>query len=240
MRFTNEHARLGLDALDIRILNALHAHGELLSYQLAKELPDPRTTVDHRLRRLHSRKWVKKNRYGKRWKWELAPSARAFFSKPTHGALQTALYADVDALLDAVESNVSSGNKARLFFLEPSAAGVSLVAKQDKRYGELQRVIRETGRIAEGVTGEALLHSLGQEKRGAMQGRLFELYTVPDQLLDFKEIIWVVDDTVYLIDPEKQLYQSIRSVSFAHSMHTLIRALEHYGNKINMADFTRG
>ena len=123
MRLTNELKQLGFDVIDVRILNVLHTHGPLLALQLAKLLPDPRTTVDYRLKRLYKRKWIEDEEMGKRRVWKLSSSALKLFAQKDEGALKTELYADIDSFLSAAKSKIKSGRRDRIYFLEPTIAG---------------------------------------------------------------------------------------------------------------------
>ena len=232
MRYTTAHKRLGLSALDIKIMTALDRAGKGQSYPLALTLSEKRTTVDYRLKRLCQLGWLTAAPFGQRRVYELTLEARELFLAAKQ-QVSLVHYGTLSEMLVVVRRVVGSRSKGRLYFIEPSGIAEATLSAMGSEYAGLQAFIKKSGRVAEGVIGQSAVTKLPREVWQVLQGRLFEMYEVADDRLAFCDIIWVADDTTFLLNPSESRYRSLQDHSFANSMRALIQALILFGKKIN-------
>lgn len=232
MRYTSEHRRLGLSALDIKIMTALDRGGKEQSYPLALTLCEKRTTVDYRLRRLCRLGWLGVVPQGQRRAFDLTPEARElFWASQQHVSFEH--YETLSELLISVRRLVGSRSRGRLYFIEPSGIAEATMLAMGTEYTALQSFIKKSGRVAEGIIGQSAVARFPVAVWQILHGRLFEIYEVADEQLAFRDIIWAVDDTTFLLNPSEARYRSLQDESFANSMRSLIQALSVLGKKIH-------
>lgn len=232
MRHTSEHTRVGLDPLDIKIFSVLHKHGPQRPYHLALLVGGVRTTIDWRQRQLTKQGWLERRKIGRHYHLELAAPAQALFLEKLHDTTFT-LYESMPAVLDASRALLGTHAPTRAYFLEPSQLALVGLTEEGDEAAAFQMFIRDRGIIAEGVLGAALLTDISTEYLEYMRGRLFVMYEVPDEFLQFQDLIWVFGETTFLANPITKQYRSLTDASFAKSMTSLIINLEQFGKKID-------
>lgn len=213
-------------------MTALDRTGKEQSYPLALSLSEKRTTVDYRLKRLCQLGWLAAVPHGQRRVYELTPEARELFLAAEQ-QVSFEHYRSLSEMLVAVRRVVGVRSRDRLYFIEPSGIAEATLSAMGSEYAGLQAFIKKTGRVAEGVIGQSAVTKFPSEVWQILQGRLFEMYEVADEQLAFGDIIWVADDTTFLLNPSEGRYRSLQDQSFADSMRALIQALALLGKKIN-------
>ena len=229
VRYTSRHRQLGLDQLDLKLLSALHQSGPLLPYQLAQQTHLPPSSVRYRLQRLRTRGWVECTRLGKRQQYQLTSSCLAQLLPQTDQS-RLVVFNSITELYNDLLQTVTKPKRERLYFIEP-IAGIGILEKHTQLYERLQKAISERQLISEGVVGEGVVANLDEWHRGLLRPRLFELYTIPDELLHFSDMIWVAGTKTYLVNAPAKQYRALVDMYFAQSMIALMQSYKYFGKR---------
>ena len=239
MRSTNVTKRLGLSPVDVKVITALHKHGQASPTELAIRIESvPRTTISYRLKLLLDREWVEQVKVGGRFEWRCSKSALQLVNENLINDEITFNHYPLEEVTRLFEVLFKDSSGDRIYFLEPTASTTSLHANLGNDFLKKMALLFKTGKnISEGVTSDALIEYLKEYSKQTLQemhGRMVVMHVVPDELLRFEDTFVVYKDRVYIINPQRDHVTEVKDIAFAHSMKSTIQALQFFGKKINL------
>ncbi len=244
MRYTKRIKNLGLSEKDFRILSTLNELGRSKILPLSKQLDLQRTSVSFRLRKMGERGLVKREQIGGHFEWTLNDYAKNIIleEKGDNNFKVTNYYSlkNIDSIIVKILKNKSN---ERIYFIEPYHQMEKFVSSiEQNTISAIAELFKKRKNISVGVSSVKnikLLENYDKKTLENMLGRMTIVYTIPDEYLNFKDMIIVYKDFIYIFNFNEKSVVEIESSSFAKSMKSIILALQNFGKKIDLNEQIR-
>lgn len=223
----------GLDKIDTVVLRYLHKHQEQTPSQLAVALNLPRTTIAFRLQKLRERDFSEFEKIRNLTKWKLTTKGIQIFLKENKELEEVTLIKGMENIDGLIKSLADDYRLNRVYLFEPSVQTKYFVEKvNQEEFFQTNNLIKSHDIIVEAIIGEKTIEYakfLNKEARKSMFGRPTIAYQLPDDVLNFKNIILCFDVDTYLIDYKgekvvhihnKEVTESYRSIFEHYKLHS--------------------
>ena len=131
----------------------------------------------------------------------------------------------------------------RIYFIEPYYQTEKFISSiEQNTISKIAELFKKRKNISIGISSVKnikLLENYGKKTLQNMLGRMTIVYTIPDEYLNFKDMILVYKDFVYIFNFDKKSVAEIKSSSFAESLKSIISALQNFGKKIDLNEQIR-
>ena len=244
MKYTKKLRELGISEKDFSILRALDTGGESKISPLTEVLSLPRTTISFRLKKMKQRDLVKQVVVGGHYEWTITAHAKELLvGVVSKDEFHAAHYKTAESIQNIFKQILSDKSDERIYFIEPYVQTKSFISKtKTGDIVDLTKLFRRHRNISEGVSSSKnieLIKNYDKKVMESMVGRMAIVYVVPDEYLDFEDMILVYKDTVYNVNFDKNLVIEIQNRSFARSMRSIVLALRSFGKKIDLNQYVR-
>lgn len=246
---------LGMPSQEKKILSLLVTSKiGLTATAISDHVSEPRTTVNFYLKKLLKKGWMKKIKSPESqyplWclsdKSDIRNTLLDFFSlvgiMPT--ALTTATVREgCEQVEAAYERILEAGKTERVFVIQGSRAPLAALQNLPIEFIEkMHTVHKQKPIILEGITSKktiSLFDGMTLRELKSHYGRLTVAYVIPDEYLDFDAEIFVIQNSVIIIQPMATKSFIIKDENTARALKMLIAFMEQYAEKVDMNSYIK-
>ncbi len=244
MRYTKRIKNLGISKKDFKILFALSKVGKSKVLTLAKQIGMQRTSVSFRLRKMSERELVKREQVAGHFEWTLGDYAKSIILREKdNNTFKVTNYYLPKNINSVITKILEDKTGERIYFIEPYYQTMKYIYSIEQDIiSTIAELFKKRKNISIGVSSVKnikLLKNYDKKTLENMLGRMTIVYTIPDEYLNFEDMVIVYKDFVYIFNFNKNSINEIRSSSFAELMKSVILALQNFGEKIDLNEHIR-
>lgn len=234
----------GLEDVDVLLIRYLSKHPHTTPSAMSRELPVPRTTVHFRLRKLAERRLCEVKKMQNLSTWSLTHSGVGLLVKSKEELAEMTLAEGADVFDETLLTLASQPHPCRVYMFEPSEQTRLFVQSTDeKSYASVSDLIKKHDIIVEALIGERTLEyasQMGKEVRSHMHGRPTIAYQLPDEILNFEQVVICFSEDVYFLNYKTLRLTHIHSVEVTNTYRTIFEFYKSFGTKVDFNSALRG
>ncbi|MDB4992490.1 MAG: hypothetical protein JWL75_735 [Parcubacteria group bacterium] len=239
-RLYREH---GLQKSDIVILRELAQQPASTPSFLGQAIHLPRTSIAFRLEKLAERQLCEKKKIRNLSTWSLTPAGIRLLAKSNTEIGTMTLVEGARSFNETLLSLASEVLPARVYVFEPSEQTRLFVKHVDENsYARVSDLIKENDIIVEALFGERSVEyarQLGEGLRRHMYGRPTIGHVLPDNILNFDQLIICFSSDVYLFNYKTLLMTHIKSKEVTQNYRTIFEFYRSFAKSINFNEAIR-
>lgn len=244
MKYTKRIRNAGISKKDFLILSILDHSKQSKVSPLSEKICMPRTSLAFRLKKMLQRNLVEKIKVNNHFEWQLTNTTKEFLLKESmEDEFKASYYKTLGSIERIFKQILSDKSEERIYFIEPYIQTKKFASiTSNEIMIDLATLFQRYKNISEGVSSNKnikLLKTYDKKVLKSMLGRMAIVYTIPDEQLQFEDMIIVYKETVYTFNFDKNIAIEIKNIAFAYSMKSIILALRSFGKKIDMNEEIR-
>ncbi len=235
-----------LNDVEHKILHILTS--PLFLSEIQRKTTVPRTTTEYNLRKLESKKFIKRTISGKRLLYSKTDKAMKHLENMNYPILELpgiTIYQGIEAVQNVWKDILQNPKESRLIGIQPGKSFNEAVRKVPRR--EVEEVSLEiTNRhfIVDAVTHVDLVHSIfktfkvdAKPVAKAFTKRLEDMAKVPNNFLDEKAEFFLINNDIFIIDWYKEFAVKITNKNIVNLFTSIFYAVKGYGKKYEQGKY---
>ena len=241
MQYTKRFRSHGIDEKDFKILKRIFKSPKG-STEISDEVSMPRPTVLFRLNKMSDRGLIIKSGSRPYIKW--SPSKVCFNIIENDGnPITESKTKGIVNIENRLKRLLEEACNKRVFYLK----NVSYIRNADKKFSKDYKnsadyLILKGNVLQEGITsisGSVYYRKMDPERRPLNIKKMVSWIVVDDEYIDDEDSFLILEDTVLIINLEKEYLKEVRSSTLAKMIISQIRNLSRMGKKINLSRFIK-
>ncbi len=227
----------GLEDVDVLLMRYLSRYPHATPSAISRELSVPRTTVHFRLNKLAERELCELKKVRNLSTWVLTALGSSLLIKSKERLVEISIGEGIDAFEETMISLAAEPHPSRVYMFEPSEqTRLFTQHTNEKIYSRVSDLIKKHDIIVEALIGERTLEyvrEMGEEVRVHMHGRPTIAYEIPDNVLNFEQVIICFSEDVYFFNYKTLRLTHISSKEIANNYRLIFKFYKTFGKKVN-------